>query len=207
MLFLLVGMAVANLADRENAVQYLHIAHSGHFIPGHFQLVFVSFSSGPAHLSLSQQNTRAGCSGYKYCALNESPSGCHSAFKPIPVRCCLCVCCPAYWTSDFVAWKTFPALVFTVNVVTQCYTITVTKYRCAIKILWSIFFTVLPGYLKRSEIWRYLCRMHVKSGTKQAFSGSLTKLSAGQQAFFLHPLSHEPLLLGQSPLCMPMALG
>lgn len=54
---------------------------------------------------------------------------------------------------------------------------------------------------------RYLCRMHVKSGTQQAFSGSHTKLSAGQQAFFLRPLSHEPLLLGQSPLCVPMALG
>lgn len=52
-----------------------------------------------------------------------------------------------------------------------------------------------------------LCRMHVKSGAERAFRGIHTKLSAGQQAFFLCLISHEPLLLGQSPLCVPVALG
>lgn len=44
-------------------------------------------------------------------------------------------------------------------------------------------------------------------GLDRAFSGSHTELSARQRAFFLHPLSHEPPLLGQSPLCVPTALG
>lgn len=60
---------------------------------------------------LSQQNTRARCSRYKYCALNESPSGCHSVFKPVPAR-CLCASSPAYWMSDL---KTCPALCFALN--------------------------------------------------------------------------------------------
>lgn len=55
---------------------------------------------------LSQQNTRARCSWYKYCVLNESPSGCHSVFKPVPAR-CLCASSSAYWMSDL---KTCPAL-------------------------------------------------------------------------------------------------
>lgn len=64
-----------------------------------------------------------------------------------------------------------------------------------------------PDCAEGSSDGGYSCRMHVKSGTEQAFSGRLAKLSAGQRAFFLHLLSHEPLQLGQSPLCVPVALG
>lgn len=39
------------------------------------------------------------------------------------------------------------------------------------------------------------------------FMAATLSLSAGQRAFFLRPLSHEPLLLGQSALCVPTALG
>lgn len=87
-------------------------------------------------------------------------------------------------------------------IITAC---TVTNNERAIRSHVAIF--CAEFFIKVRGDGRYLCRMHVKAGTKQAFSGRHTKLSAGQRAFFLHPLSHEPLLLGQSPLCMPMALG
>lgn len=66
----------------------------------------------------------------------------------------------------------------------------------------------------QSHISAYRCLddvIHVRYmsnvGLDTAFSGSHAELSAKQRAFFLHPLSHEPLLLGQSLLCVPTVLG
>lgn len=179
------------------------------------QMTFVSLSSEPAHLSYHNKIPEHRRPGHKCCALNGSPSGFHSAFSPGPV-CCLCASCPAYWMSDFVAWKTFPVLaairsypfLFLKEVTGSCIitACTVRDNERAIRSHVACYCAQI--FIKGQRRWgRYLCRMHVKSGTKQAFSGSHTKLSAGQRAFFLHPVSHEPLLLGQSPLCVPMALG
>lgn len=100
---------------------------------------------------------------------------------------------------------------FALNEMMQSYIITactVTNNECAIRSHVAIYCAGFFFFSKKVRgDGRYLCRMHVKSGTKQAFSGSHTKLCAGQRAFFLHPLSHEPLLQRQSPLCVPMALG
>lgn len=76
-----------------------------------FQVISCSWNLLYWPPQLSQQNTRARCSQYKYCALSESPSGCHSVFKPVAAR-CLCASSPAYWMSDL---KTCPALFFASN--------------------------------------------------------------------------------------------
>lgn len=65
--------------------------------------------------------------------------------------------------------------------------------------------TVRFSYRCVAVVIRVRCMSNV--GLDRALSGSHTELSARQRAFFLHPLSHEPLLLGQSLLCVPTALG
>lgn len=56
---------------------------------------------------------------------------------------------------------------------------------------------ILSCFPERSEEMVGICVACMsRVGLKRAFSGIHTKLSAGQQAFFLCLISHEPLLLG-----------
>lgn len=132
--------------------------------------------------------------GWEYFVFSTSPSACCSAFNPsavlLPVDYLSCILNVAPLNAPRVrrcrAMSYFP-LAFQRRKCLPVHLI----YRC----ITDKFDDVIP----------VRCTSNV--GLDRTFGGSHTERSARQRAFFLHQLSHEPLLLGQSLLCVSTALG